>query len=128
MVARRPSSSPVSASRKVLAQDTASIAPRACARLRMSTERRHIGLFNFVSSSPADGVPRPGTMTSSIPRRSTSFRRDPQRTVVTLNGGTPFAVPIRLAVANTSWVMAALEAIHPSISRTATLVMSKKPR
>ena len=84
-----------------------------------------IGLFNFASSASAVGVPRPGTMTSSMPRRSTSLRRDPQRTVVTLKVATRFAALIRLAVAKTSWVMAALEAMHPSISRTATLVMSK---
>jgi hypothetical protein len=56
------------------------------------------------------------------------LRRDPQRTVLTLNAGTRFAALIRLAVANTSWVMAALEAMHPSISITATLVMSKNTR
>src|SRR6185295_1199345 len=54
--------------------------------------------------------------------------RDPQRTVVTLNGGTRFAAQIRLAVASTSWVMAALEAMHPSISIMAILVMSKNTR
>jgi len=63
-------------------------------------------------------------MMSSLPRRSTLLRRDPQRTVATLNGWR-FAPLIRLAVAMTSWVMAALEAMHPSISRTATLTMSK---
>jgi hypothetical protein len=47
---------------------------------------------------------------------------------VTLNGKVRFAVLlIRLAVAITSWVMAALEAMQPWISATITLVMSKKP-
>jgi hypothetical protein len=57
------------------------------------------------------------------------FRLGPQRTVVTLNGRARFAAPlILLAVAITSWVMAALEAMQPWISTTVTLVMSKKPR
>jgi hypothetical protein len=102
VVARRPSSKPASASRKVLAQDAASIAPLACARVSMSPARRHIGLFNIVCSSSADAVPRPGTIISSIPLRSTLLRRDPQRTVVTLKRGTRLAALMRLAVAMTS--------------------------
>ena len=48
-------------------------------------------------------------MTSSARWRSAPFRRGPQRTVATLKGRARFAAPlIRLAVAITSWVIAAL--------------------
>lgn len=66
-------------------------------------------------------------MTRSVPRTLTLFRRGPQRTVVTLNGEARLAPLIRFAVAITSWVIAALEAMQPSISTTVTSVMSKYP-
>ena len=66
-------------------------------------------------------------MMRSAPRNLPLLRLGPQRTVVTLNGRARFAaLLIRLAVAITSWVMAALEAMQPWISTTVTLVIVKK--
>lgn len=65
-------------------------------------------------------------ITSSVPSNCARLRRGPQRTVLTSNGKARFApTPMRLAVAITSCVMAALEAMQPSISITVTLIMSK---
>jgi hypothetical protein len=129
VVARRPSSKPVSASRKVLAQDAASAAPVACARAQhvdRAPAHRALQLrLQFVRRRRSKTGDDDEFDSAQI---DVCLRRDPQRTVVTLNGGTRFAALIRLAVANTSWVMAALEAMHPSISTTATLVMSKNTR
>jgi len=48
---------------------------------------------------------------------------------VTSNGKARFvAAPMRLAVAMTSCVIAALDAMQPSISTTVTLIMSKNTR
>ena len=47
MVARRPSSNPVSASRNVLAHDAASMAPDRCVRLKHVAARRHRRALQF---------------------------------------------------------------------------------
>jgi hypothetical protein len=68
-------------------------------------------------------------MMSSTLRSSALFGRGPHRIVLTSNGKARFADALmRLAVASTSWVMAALDAIQPRSSRTATVTMSKNPR
>src|SRR2546429_4866737 len=105
------------------------MAPASNASTSMSRTRRQAGLFSFASRSSTEAVPRPGTMTRSAPRSVPLLLRDPQRNVVTRNGKARFAaLLIWLAVAITSWVMAALEAMQPWISTTATLVMSKNTR
>ena len=65
-------------------------------------------------------------MTRSAPRNLSRLGRGPQRTVVTSNGKARLAVwLIWLAVAITSWVMAAPEARQPWISTTVTRHVKK---
>ena len=99
--------------------------PARAAFARRRIARRQSGAAIRASSASSVSTPRPGTMTRSVPAAGARAFASAQRSVRTSKGaGRPAARLTRLAVASTSWVMAALDAMRPGSSRTVIRVMA----